>query len=400
MDFIDIAQKIADNNGRLYFVGGYVRDKLLGIDSQDIDFCVTGITPDIFLSLFPNAFCKGKFFPVFQLENYEFALARSETKIAKGHKGFNINTKDITIQEDLGRRDITINSIALDVLSGEFIDPFNGTDDIKNQIIRATSDSFIEDPLRSYRVARFATKLKQFSIASSTLELMSSTKNELLTLSSERIFEELKKVLSYDTPSIFFYSLKNANILDVHFKEIYNLIGVIQPIEYHPEGDVFTHSMQVLDGVAKFNTEDLVRFAALTHDLGKGITPKSILPHHYNHDKNGTILVKNLCTRLKLPSAWQKLATIVCSEHMRAGIFEKMNISSKVSFIEKNYKYLKEIETIAKIDSKNNNLHFYDLAEELFEKINGNTIDLPNDSRAALILHQKRIEYLKTGKID
>lgn len=400
MDFIDIAQKIANNNGRLYFVGGYVRDKLLGIDSQDIDFCVTGITPDIFLSLFPTAFCKGKFFPVFQIENYEFALARSEIKIEKGHKGFNINTKDITIQEDLGRRDITINSIALDVLSGEFIDPFNGVNDIKNQIIRATSNSFTEDPLRSYRVARFATKLKQFSITTSTLELMNSTKNELLTLSSERIFEELKKVLSYDTPSIFFYSLKNANILDVHFKEIYDLIGVIQPLKYHPEGDVFIHSMQVLDGVAKFSTEELVRFAALTHDLGKGITPKNILPHHYNHDKNGIILVKNLCTRLKLPTAWQKLATIVCSEHMRAGIFEKMNIPSKVSFIEKNYKYLKEIETIAKIDSKNNNLHFYDLAEELFEKINGKTIDLPNDSRAAQILHQKRIEYLRTRKFD
>lgn len=395
MDFIEIANKISENNGRLYFVGGYVRDKLMKIESHDIDFCITGMNEEKFMSLFPCAFKKGHFFPVFQIENYEFAFARSETKISEGHTGFIMNTEHISIEEDLKRRDITINSIALDVLTNEFIDPFNGINDIENKVIRATSKSFIEDPLRSYRVARFATKFKDFSISKETLSLMNDTKDELSSLSAERVFEELKKVLSYDTPSRFFYVLNEANILDVHFKEIFDLIGVIQPIEYHPEGDVFTHSMQVLDKVSTKTTNLPTRFAALIHDLGKGITPKDILPHHYNHDKNGIPLVKELCDRLKLPNDWRKLAVIVCSEHMKAGIFEKMNTNSKVSFIERNYKYLKELEQIAKVDSKNDDLSFYKLGKELIENVNGKNIELPNDFRAKQILHEKRIEYLK-----
>ncbi|MBE5813339.1 MAG: HD domain-containing protein [Clostridiales bacterium] len=395
MNFIEMARIISANGGRLYFVGGYVRDKLMGIESHDIDFCITGMNEDKFMSLFPYAFKKGKFFPVFQIENYEFAFARSETKIDAGHNGFIMNTENITIEEDLRRRDITINSIALDVLTNEFIDPFNGISDIKNKIIRATSNAFIEDPLRTYRVARFATKFNKFSISDSTITLMQHTRKELPTLSPERIFEELKKSLSYDTPSRFFYALKETNLLDIHFKEIFDLIDVIQPIEYHPEGDVFTHSMQVLDGVAKITYNHLIRFAALTHDLGKGITPKEILPHHYEHDKNGIPLVKNLCNRLKLPNEWKKLATLACAEHMKAGIFEKMNINSKVSFIERNYKYLKELEIIAKVDSKNSKLEFYDLGKELIENISGKTIDLPNDFRAKQILHEKRIQYLR-----
>ena len=399
MDFIEMARRISENGGRLYFVGGYVRDRLMGIDSHDIDFCITGINENKFMSLFPCAFKKGKFFSVFQIENYEFAFARSETKVSPGHNGFVMNTENISIEEDLKRRDITINSIALDILTNEFIDPFNGINDIKNKIIRATSKNFVEDPLRSYRAARFATKLKDFSIDNSTISLMNSTKNELSTLSAERVFEELKKALSYDIPSKFFYILKEADILNVHFKEIFDLIDIIQPIEYHPEGDVFTHSMHVLDGVAATTTSPSTRFAALTHDLGKSVTPKEILPHHYEHDKNGIPLVKNLCNRLKLPNEWKKLATTVCLEHMKAGIFEKMNTNSKVSFIEKNYKYLKELEIIAKVDSKNEELKFYSLGKKLIENINGKTIKLPNDLRAKQILHQKRIEYLKNKKV-
>jgi tRNA nucleotidyltransferase (CCA-adding enzyme) len=224
---------------------------------------------------------------------------------------------------------------------------------------------------------------------------MKVTKNELSSLSVERVFEELKKALSYNIPSRFFYTLNEANILSVHFKEIFDLLDVIQPIEYHPEGDVFTHSMQVLDEVSKITNSQSTRFAALTHDLGKGITPKDILPHHYDHDKNGVELVKNLCNRLKVPNNWRKIAIVICSEHMKAGIFEKMNINSKVSFIEKNYNYLKELELIAKIDSKNKDLHFYDLGKDLIEKINGHITKIPHDSRAKQVLHEKRIKFLK-----
>lgn len=395
MDFIEIAKTISKNGGRLYFVGGFVRDKLMGIESHDIDLCITGITEDKFMSLFPYAFKKGKFFPVFQIENYEFAFARSEKKISAGHNGFLINTENISIEDDLKRRDITINSIALDVITNEFIDPFNGINDIKNKIIRATSTSFIEDPLRTYRVARFATKLDDFSISDETIKLMHTTKNELLTLSAERVFEELQKALSYNSPSKFFYVLKETGILDIHFKEIFNLIDVIQPIQYHPEGDVFTHSMQVLDRVSNITTIPSTKFAALVHDLGKALTPQEILPHHYDHDKNGVPLVRNLCNRLKLPNEWKKLAITVCSEHMKAGIFEKMNTNSKVSFLERNYKYLKELEIIAQVDSKNDKLNFYNLGKELIENVNGKNLELPNDYRAKQILHEKRIKYLK-----
>lgn len=395
MDFIEIAKTISKNGGRLYFVGGFVRDKLMGIESHDIDLCITGITEDKFMSLFPYAFKKGKFFPVFQIENYEFAFARSEKKISAGHNGFIMNTENISIEDDLKRRDITINSIALDVITNEFIDPFNGINDIKTKIIRATSTSFIEDPLRTYRVARFATKLDDFSISDETIKLMHTTRNELLSLSTERVFEELKKALSYNSPSKFFYVLKETGILDIHFKEIFNLIDVIQPIQYHPEGDVFTHSMQVLDRVSNITTIPSTKFAALVHDLGKALTPQEILPHHYEHDKNGVPLVRNLCNRLKLPNEWKKLAITVCSEHMKAGIFEKMNTNSKVSFLERNYKYLKELEIIAQVDSKNDKLNFYNLGKELIENVNGKNLELPNDYRAKQILHEKRIKYLK-----
>lgn len=396
MDFIEIARKISENNGRLYFVGGYVRDKLMNTRSCDIDFCVTGMTENKFISLFPYAVKKGKYFPVFQMGKYEFAFARSESKTALGHNGFITNIENVSIEEDLKRRDITINSIALDVLTNRFIDPFDGINDINNKIIRATSNYFSDDPLRSYRVARFATKLKDFSVTDFTMSLITNTKKELPTLSAERVFEELRKALNYETPSRFFYILKNANILDVHFKEIFDLIGATQPVKYHPEGDAFTHSMQVLDNVSNMTSDTCIRFAALTHDLGKGITPKEILPHHYNHDKNGVELVKTLCNRLKLPKKWENLAIVVCLEHMKAGIFEKMNINSKVSFIERNSSYLKELELIAKVDSKNYNLDFSTLGKDLIEKINGKTISLPNDIRAKQLLHEKRIEYLKS----
>lgn len=391
-----MARKISANNGRLYFVGGYVRDLLMNIKSHDIDFCVTGMTEDKFMTLFPCALKKGTFFPVFQIENYEFAFARSESKISIGHNGFLINTEHVSIEDDLKRRDITINSIALDVLSNDIIDPLGGINDINNKIIRATSKNFSEDPLRAYRVARFANKFKDFSINNHTLSLIKDTKSELSSLSSERVFEELKKALSYESPSRFFYVLKNTDILNVHFKEIFNLIDVIQPIEYHPEGDVFRHSMQVLDQVSALTTDTCTRFSALTHDLGKGVTPKEILPHHYNHDKKGVNLIKTLCNRLKVPKKWETLAKVICLEHMKAGIFEKMNWNSKVSFIERNNNYLKELELIAKVDSKNYNLNFSDIGKDLMEKINGKTVNLPNDFRAKQILHEERIKYLKS----
>lgn len=395
MDIISIAKKINDNGGKLYYVGGYLRDELLGLSPKDIDFSVTGISLDKFLELFPKSFLIGSFFPVFKLEEHDFAFARRETKIGEGHSAFDFDIENVSIYDDLKRRDITINSIAKDVLTGEIIDPFNGVNDIKNKTIRATSKHFNEDPLRVYRVAQFASRFK-FTIDDELKNTMKNMKEELKTLSPERVFSELKKALGSEKPSIFFNILKELNLLDVHFKEIYNLIGVIQPVEYHPEGDAYNHSLLVLDKVSKLTQDKKTRFSALCHDLGKAKTPKEILPHHYKHELNGLNPARKLLNRLKAPNSWKKLSTVIIKNHMKAGIFEKMSIPKKVTFIEENYKYLKELELIAIADNTSDIVpSFSQIGEKMINEVNGKTIKLPNDPKAKNILHQKRIDWFK-----
>ena len=312
-----IAKTIEQNGGRLYLVGGAVRDSLLNRPIYDEDFCVVGIEKEKFIELFPNAISRGKSFEVFDLEGKEFALARTEKKVGQGHKEFEITVgKEITIEEDLKRRDITINSIAKDVITGKLIDPFNGAEDIKNKTIRATSISFKEDPLRVYRVARFASQL-EFKVEEKTINMMNSLKKELSTLSKERVFCEFRKALATNKPSIFFNILRQANVLDVHFKEICDLIGSLQPLEHHPEGDSYNHTMITVDNSAKLTNNLLVRYACLVHDLGKGLTPKEMYPHHYGHAKKGVEPAKNLSNRIGVPTSWKKAGITSCKEHMR-----------------------------------------------------------------------------------
>lgn len=379
MDILEIANRINDAGGRLYLVGGAVRDELLNRKSYDEDYCITGLTETQFEELFPEAFLRGKSFKVYDMENREFALARIERKSGLGHKEFEITTdKSITIEQDLERRDITVNSIAKDVLTGKIIDPFNGIEDIRNKIIRATSKAFSEDPLRVYRVARFATQL-DFKVDNETLKLMNSLKAELNTLSKERVFEEFKKALSQNRPSIFFEVLRKANVLDVHFIEIYNLIGALQPIEYHPEGDAYNHTMIVLDEISK-NTKDLkVRFAGLVHDLGKGLTPKEKYPHHYGHDKNGVKLVGELGNRICTPNSWIKCGKISADEHMRGGIFYKMKPSKQVQFLEKvskSYLGLDGLQLVVNADkgTRGEANDFATIGKKLLEEIDGEYI--------------------------
>lgn len=344
MDIKQIAKIINEKGGNLYLVGGAVRDQILNRKNNDEDYCVTGISSEQFLQLFPNVITKGKFFEVFELEGKEFAMARTEQKNKSSeneHTNFTILThKCITIEEDLARRDITINAIAQNVLTNEIIDPFNGINDIKNKIIKATTTAFSEDPLRVYRVARIAAEL-EFNVEDNTIKLMSKLKQQLATLSGERVVNELRKALNTNCPSIFFQVLKKADLLNVHFKEIQNLIGALQPIDKHPEGDAFNHTMQVLDFTAneikllniKENKYEIL-FGVLVHDLGKGITPKEEYPHHYNHDINGVKLVWKLGERIKAPIKWIKAGETVCREHMKGGIFYKMTPQKQVKFIE------------------------------------------------------------------
>ena len=413
MQVEEIANKIKEKGGSLYLVGGAVRNKFLNLEIHDEDYCVCGLTEEEFIKLFPNAKPRGKAFKVFDLDGKEFALARKDVKKGLGHKDFEIQSNpNITIEEDLYRRDITINSIAQDVLTKEIIDPFNGIKDIQNKIIRATSLSFKDDPLRVYRVARFASQL-EFNVDVDTIELMKSMKNELSTLSKERVFEELKKALATDKPSIFFEVLRKADVLDAHFKEINDLIGVLQPEKYHPEGDAYNHTMLVLDYVSQ-NTKDLsIRFSALVHDLGKGLTPKEEYPHHYGHEDKGVTLAQTLGNRIGAKNEWIKAGKVACREHMRGGIFYKMKPSTKVDFIERVSKTklgLDGLQLIVNADKLSGgripqgNFNFADIGKKCLEEVNGDFIKQKYNIKEGIefykILRQERIEWIKQLHFD
>lgn len=382
MEIIEIANKIKNIGGELYLVGGAVRDKLLGIENSDEDYCVVGLSEEEFLSLFPNAIPRGKSFKVFDIDNKEFALARKDKKTGTGHKEFEIIVdKNITIQDDLSRRDITINAIAKNVVTNKIIDPFNGIKDLENKKIRAINENFKDDPLRVYRVARFASTLN-FDVDEYTLRLMEKQKEELKTLSKERVFVEFRKALNSNKPSIFFEVLKKANVLDVHFKEIFNLIDKTQPEKYHPEGDSFNHTMLTVDNSAKLTNDEKIRFCALVHDLGKGLTPKEMLPHHYGHEERGIELLKKLSNRIGIPNIWTRCAKTAILEHMRGGIFYKMRKEKQVAFIErvgKSVLGLDGLEIVVKSDrnrlsEKTEKIDFAIIGNKMLEEINGEYI--------------------------
>ena len=408
-NIIEIAKKIENIGGKLYLVGGAIRDKYLKRKVTDEDYCVTGINQADFEKLFPKAIIRGKDFPVYDIQGKEIALAREERKLNKGHKSFIINTnKNITIEQDLARRDITINSIAQEVLTEKIIDPFNGIEDIKNKTIRKTTEAFREDPLRAYRVARFAATL-EFKVEKNTIESMYELKEELNTLSGERVFDEFRKALLSNKPSIFFEVLKEANILDVHFREIYNLIGKTQPEKYHPEGDSFNHTMIVLDNSSKLTNNLEVKFSCLVHDLGKGTTPKEILPHHYGHEERGIELVQSLGKRIKIPNNWIKCGKAACKFHMKGGIFEQMTTKKQVDFIEnvsKTILGLEGMKIIVMCDKSRNGefveVNFDKIGKEVLKKVTGKDIikkyNITNGKEIKNRLRQERIKVLNDMK--
>lgn len=414
MEILEIARTIKENNGRLYLVGGAIRDEFIGKKVYDRDYCVTGISKETFVKLFPKAKILGKSFEVFEIEHHQFALARKEQKMGIGHKEFQITTgENITIEEDLVRRDITINAIAKDVLTEEIIDPFGGKKDIQNKIIRATTNHFKEDPLRVYRVARIAAQTG-FTVEENTLKQMEELKKELTTLSKERVFVEFRKALESPKPSLFFEVLRKADILEIHFKEIYDLIGSLQPEEYHPEGDSYNHTMIVVDKSVELTGNVAIRFACLVHDLGKGVTPKEMYPHHYGHDEKGVELVGNLGNRIGVPNLWKDYGKVAAKEHMRGGIFWKMSSPKQVQFMERVAKSKLGLEGLQivviadKCSTRNTRMEtisFAKLGKECLSKINGEVIkeqypELEGEKFRGK-LHQKRVEWLEQAyKID
>ncbi len=302
---------------KIYKVGGAVRDKLLGIPVKDTDWVVVGSNPE---EMERKGYRPvGKDFPVFlhPETQEEYALARTERKSGKGYKGFVFHTsEEITLEEDLARRDLTINAMAEDD-QGNLIDPFNGASDLKEKILRHVSPAFIEDPLRVLRVARFAARFG-FRIAPETMDLMRgiTETGELETLTPERIWNEMELALAGSYPTRFILTLRACEALKVLLPEIECLFGIPQPPEYHPEIDTGLHTIMVLNQACRLTDDTRVRFAALMHDLGKGTTPKADWPSHHGHEARGAKLVEKLCKRLKVPNQYRELASLVARYHL------------------------------------------------------------------------------------
>lgn len=307
---------------RVFVVGGWVRDRLRGVPAADKDYVVSGIEERVFRTLFPAASRVGRSFPVYLVEvdgrSAEVAFARRERKTGPGYRGFSVVfSPEVTIEEDLYRRDTTMNSLAMELPSGELIDLYGGREDIARGCVRAVSSHFVEDPVRALRAARQAA-LFGYEIAEDTLAYMRDCRAELAQEPGERVFCELRRALSASRPSLFFRWLARAGVLDVTFPEIAALVGKTQPEAFHPEGDAYEHTLLVLDRVAAETDDVLARFAALAHDLGKGRTPQAMLPHHYGHEARGLDVLADWNRRMTLPKTWRAAAAFVIREHMRA----------------------------------------------------------------------------------
>lgn len=302
-----------------YLVGGAVRDKLLGRPIKDQDWVVVGSTPEQMLAQGYQAV--GADFPVFlhPKTKEEYALARIERKIGAGYNGFSCDaSSEVTLEEDLLRRDLTINAMAMDD-QGNIIDPYNGQQDLKDKLLRHVSAAFVEDPLRVLRVARFAARYHNlgFRIAPETLALMQTivANGELTALSAERVWQETARSLMENHPDVYFENLRACGALAVWFPELDILWGIPNPPKWHPEIDTGIHTMMVLQQAVKLSDKLYVRFAALVHDLGKGLTPPESWPSHRGHEKIGLEAINTLCDRLKAPNDCRELGLMVSEFH-------------------------------------------------------------------------------------
>jgi tRNA nucleotidyltransferase (CCA-adding enzyme) len=302
---------------RTFRVGGAVRDALLGLPVHDQDWVVVGATPDEMIAA--GYLPVGKDFPVFLHPDTreEYALARTERKTGRGYHGFAFHASpDVTLEEDLARRDLTINAIA-QAGDGSLIDPFGGQRDLQARVLRHVTDAFREDPVRILRVARFAARFTGFSLAPETLELMRGmvAEGEADHLVPERVWQELARGLMERQPSRMFEVLRACGALERILPEVEQLWGVPQRADYHPEVDTGVHNMMVLDMSARLEAPLPVRFACLTHDLGKGTTPADVLPKHIGHELRSAKLLKTVCNRLRVPNDCRELADVVAREH-------------------------------------------------------------------------------------
>lgn len=303
-----------------YLVGGAVRDKLLNLSVKDKDWLVVGATLEQMQNLGYQQV--GRDFPVFlhPKTHEEYALARTERKKGSGYTGFICHfSPDVTLEEDLCRRDLTINAIAMDS-DGTLYDPYLGQQDLNARILRHVSPAFVEDPLRVLRVARFAARFSHlgFTIADETLDLMQDivTSGELAHLTAERVWQEWQKSLSYDNPEVFIQVLYDCGALEVILPELNALFSVPEKLNWHPEGNAGAHTLLVIKQACRLTSNPIIRFAAQLHDLGKALTDKESWPSHHQHEHLGLNAIKNLSSRLKIPNEYKELAILACRYHM------------------------------------------------------------------------------------
>ena len=327
------------NHLETYLVGGAVRDSLLGLAVHDRDWVVIGETPESMMKLGFKPV--GDDFPVFlhPHSGEQYALARRERKTAKGYRGFAIiSDPSITLEQDLQRRDLTINAIAMDA-NGNLIDPFDGSGDLERRVLKHISPAFSEDPVRVLRVARFAARFhdKGFCVASTTRALMAQMvdNGEVDALQPERVWQELHGALSATHSAKFIAELRECGALAKILPEVDALFGVPQPPQHHPEVDSGEHVMLALDAAHELSDNPQVIFAVLLHDLGKALTEKSKLPSHHGHEKSGLPLVQGLCERLRVPEKYRKLALRVCEFHLHHHRMAALNPSTVLNLLEK-----------------------------------------------------------------
>lgn len=318
---------------KTYLVGGAVRDLLLGRESKDKDYVVVGATPE---DMEARGFQKvGADFPVFLHPETrdEYSLARQERKTGKGYLGFETRfSPDISLEDDLKRRDLTINSMAMDN-KGNILSPWGGKEDLLNRTLRHTSEAFSEDPVRILRIARFRARLgEEWSISNETKEIIKDIKdkNILSELTSERVWLELEKSLREENPRLFFDTLKDLDVLEKLFPIIYKMTSVEEPLKWHPEGNTYEHTMLVLTAARKLTSDSRVLFSALTHDFGKTVTDPKDYPKHYGHEKHGLKPIEEFCSELRVPTEYKKIAKGICRYHMH---MHKLDVMKPLTFV-------------------------------------------------------------------